>query len=618
MTTARRYVLALLCLLAAGAIIALTIRAPPDEVKQQPENAASTDLPEVASTPFLNTAHNVPYVGTAVCAKCHQDTHDSYLRTAHSQAFGDLDPAQEPPDGSFVDNASGKSYRVYREADEFRHRESVLTDDGEEIVLSDFPVRYVIGSGRFSRSYLVETNGFLLESPITWYTARQGWDISPGYDVFNPGFERSSQIRCIRCHVGQAESVDDSPHRVRIHSNAIDCERCHGAGSLHVQQREQGTVTFADIDHSIVHPGHLSRERNEAICAQCHLHSAATVDVRGRGLADFRPGQRLADFCVHYAAKKPNKPMEVVGHVEQMRLSRCYAASATLTCTTCHDPHGKPNPESSLAFYRSKCLDCHAEDSCGIQQPQRRLEDENDDCVACHMPTRPTEIPHFAFTHHRIGIHRSDAPEGDAEGIAELVALGDISHLPQVEQDRCLGLAYAQAADDLRDAASFQFYGERALDLLTDVRRRGIRDADIDAALAKLSWQADPRATIAMSEAALSYENPSPDARVSALFTLGSTLFQLGKTDQAVPVLENLVRLNRYSIAWFVLSQCYEQLGDSAKALEAARNAVEISPQNPGFHLRLSDLYRAIGNDKNADAHSRLATELTASAAVPQ
>ena len=27
------------------------------------------------------------------------------------------------------------------------------------------------------------------------------------------------------------------------------------------------------------------------------------------------------------------------------------------------------------------------------------------DCVQCHMPHSPTDIPHLAFTHHRIGIY---------------------------------------------------------------------------------------------------------------------------------------------------------------------------------------------------------------------
>jgi len=615
MTRFRLAVFLLSLAIVAFLVLAVSERWRAVPIPSTPSEASSTltALPEISPTPFLNDTQNITYVGAAVCAECHAEAYESYLRTAHSHAFGNLDPSKEPPDGTFRDAKSGRSYRVYRRSGQFRHRESIRTDDGQEIVLSDFPVRYVIGSGRFSRSYLVESDGFLLESPITWYAARQQWAISPGYDQFNPGFERSSQIRCIRCHVGRAEAVDGSPHRVRILSNAIDCERCHGPGSLHVQRWEQQTATLTTVDPTIVHPGRLSRERNEDICAQCHLHSAATVDVRGRGLASFRPGLALAEFCIHYGSKKSNKPMQVVGHVEQMRLSRCYQASKTLTCTTCHDPHQKPKPALRLAYYRSKCLGCHTEDSCGIERPQRLLKNEHDDCIACHMPTVPTEIPHFAFTHHRIAIHTSRRPAKEIGGISSLVSLGRTSHLPQVEQDRCLGLAYAQAADDQRASATFRVYVERARKLLEDVRRRGIRDAQVDAALAKLYWQRDPRKTIALSKSALEYENLPPDARVSALFTLGSTLFEMGNTDRAIRVLEKLVRLRRYSIAWFVLSRCYERAGNSPKALAAARKAVEISPQNPQFHRHLADLYRASGKSQEAEFQSRRAAALSAS-----
>ena len=69
-----------------------------------------------------------------------------------------------------------------------------------------------------------------------------------------------------------------------------------------------------------------------------------------------------------------------------------------------------------------------------------------DNCVACHMPQSPTEIPHFAFTHHRIGLHDVDQPPVD-KGIESLVPLVDLSHLPKIEQDRLLGLAYLQLSD---------------------------------------------------------------------------------------------------------------------------------------------------------------------------
>ena len=48
-----------------------------------------------------------------------------------------------------------------------------------------------IGSGHHSRSYIVEDDGFLVESPVTWYSSIEKWAMSPGYDRrFHMGFER--------------------------------------------------------------------------------------------------------------------------------------------------------------------------------------------------------------------------------------------------------------------------------------------------------------------------------------------------------------------------------------------------------------------------------------------
>ncbi len=49
-------------------------------------------------------------------------------------------------------------------------------------------VAYAVGSGARSITYLVERDGRLFESPITWYTQKQQWDLSPGYEKIRPAF----------------------------------------------------------------------------------------------------------------------------------------------------------------------------------------------------------------------------------------------------------------------------------------------------------------------------------------------------------------------------------------------------------------------------------------------
>ncbi|MBK7311606.1 MAG: hypothetical protein IPI93_12675 [Sphingobacteriaceae bacterium] len=50
--------------------------------------------------------------------------------------------------------------------------------------------------------------------------------------------------------------------------NGIDCERCHGPGSIHVNQKQRGIKidTSKQIDYSIVNPSKLPIDLQFDIC----------------------------------------------------------------------------------------------------------------------------------------------------------------------------------------------------------------------------------------------------------------------------------------------------------------------------------------------------------------
>src|SRR5205823_426090 len=256
-------------------------------------------------------------------------------------------------------------------------------------------------------------DGFMVESPATWYTSKQAWAMSPGYDRPNQrGFDLAVGMDCLICHAGRVEAADGTLHRMKVIEPAIGCERCHGPGSLHAD-RHRGRPPgerLRETDYTIVNPGHLPRELAESVCQQCHLRPTAAVLARGRGWGDFRPGLPLQDFLHTFQSEAENAQMTVVGHVEQLHLSKCYKGSKTLTCVTCHDPHGEPRPEDRVEYYRTACLSCHQPQHCKVSEERRRKESPENDCAKCHMPRSPTEIPHLAFSHHRIGVH--DKPAG--------------------------------------------------------------------------------------------------------------------------------------------------------------------------------------------------------------
>lgn len=160
---------AILCLLLViGAAVAVYLARPdapvaPPAPQEAPPAARDFPVPAYSPTPYLNTGPDARYIGSAACAGCHQNNHKSYLLTAHSKALVDVNPADEPPDGAFEHKLSGRSYRVYRKDRQLWHEEVLRTAEGEEVARVDLPVRYRVGSGHFTRTYLAEVDGFLHE-----------------------------------------------------------------------------------------------------------------------------------------------------------------------------------------------------------------------------------------------------------------------------------------------------------------------------------------------------------------------------------------------------------------------------------------------------------------------
>jgi len=621
----KRVYLSMALLAVAGALAAFAVRNWPaaDHGKSPSGVESSSPAPSrrqtTSSSPFENTQAAAAYVGIEACAECHADEHRTYRETAHRLALADVDAAAEPPDAGFYHALSGRTYAVYRNGDELRHREALTDEEGETYAAADFPLRYLVGSGRHTRSYLVEVDGFLSESPLTWYASKRSWRPSPGYDVPNPlGFERAVETTCLFCHIGTIAAPDRDYQRLTVLEKPIGCERCHGPGSPHVAEqravRDGLPRTGASGRPTIVNPGRLSRSLAEAICAQCHLHSDATAIVRGRSMYDYRPGLPLSDFCVTYRPDEPDSRMTVVGHVDQLRLSRCYQASETLTCTTCHDPHQATPPNEKRDHYAQVCASCHAGEGCRLAREERLRRSPANDCVACHMPQVDTDVPHVAFSHHKIGVH-SDSSVGDTPAsqpgrIVELVPCDDVSHLSEIERDRNLGLAYFGLSQKQTAPAAAAAYRDRARPLLDGVRSRGWREGEVAAALLRLYRPRDPEASVKLAFEALESEGLSPKSRINCLFCIAEVGLRSDRIDMARPALEKLIALRRNAEDWRLLAICKQRGGDFAEALHDLERAASIAPFRPDIRESLGEMHESLGDHTAAERERSIARRL--------
>lgn len=364
------------------------------------------------SSPWKNvydtSAH---YVGMQTCRTCHEPIYQTFIQTGMGQSFGlatkEKSAADFSPAHALVyDSALDYYYKPYWTNDTFYIMEFRITD-GDTVHKRIQRVDYIVGSGQHTNSHIFNTNGYLNQAPITFYTQKHRWDLAPGFEKgASTRFQRLIQIECMSCHNGYPDFVSNSENKYNLVKTGIDCERCHGPGSIHVMERQTKTPvdTAKGPDYSIVNPRRLSTELQNNVCQRCHLQGIAVLND-GKTFFDFRPGMKLSEmanvFMPQYEGAQDK--MIMASHVERMKKSQCYIQSGKMSCITCHNPHisVKFTPR---AQYLNACQSCHngaSQHQCTESAPARAAK--NNDCVTCHMPHNSSiDIPHVAVTDHFI------------------------------------------------------------------------------------------------------------------------------------------------------------------------------------------------------------------------
>lgn len=298
---------------------------------------------------------------------------------------------------------SGFYYRAFARDSSFFQEEYRLAASGEKTHQLIRQIAFVVGSGFAARTYLAESGGRLYEMPLTWYTQTEEWDLSPGYEVANKRFGRLVPDRCMACHNSFPESVPHVEGKYEAVPAGIGCERCHGPGSVHVDERLESPAPAGAVDRSIVNPVHLSTARQLDVCEQCHLSGAVSLLREGRDPFGYRPSEPLQEHIALFGDVADEAGLGVISHAERLRRSACFReASPPITCTTCHDPHAGFR-DKGPAFFDATCSSCHA---------AATDHAEGESCFGCHMPrTRAGEAPHSSFTDHWIRVVEDAAPD---------------------------------------------------------------------------------------------------------------------------------------------------------------------------------------------------------------
>lgn len=299
---------------------------PGAEGVQGPPGAAGLDGPPGPPGPPGQDGLNFEppaYVGSETCAECHQELYDVFMLSGHPFKLNPVVDGQ-PPEYPFTDVPNPP--------------EGYTWDD----------ITYVIGGYNWKARF-IDQEGFIItgDAEATTQFNLYNDDLELGNDwvAYHAGEEKP--YNCGTCHTTgySAEGNQDGlPGLIGTWAEpGIQCEECHGPGSLHVN-----------------HPLAWSMEidRDSEACGDCH--------VRG-------------------GSEEVNASGGFIKHHEQYE-ELFQSKHITIDCVVCHDPHiGVVQlRQADMQTTRTTCENCHFD-----QENNKENEVHAKfalDCIDCHMP----------------------------------------------------------------------------------------------------------------------------------------------------------------------------------------------------------------------------------------
>lgn len=345
--------------------------------------------------PVNSESRSSQFVGHETCAECHSSIAERYATTGHANTFAATadSPAAQAMDGAvFQDPVRGVAYHYH-----FDPQAGLSVSIPSIFGDNRFPLSWAVGSNQHGLTFLTlmthlgQTGG--IEHRVTVYGEEGRLDLTPEHreDAAMPKqkleflgrLRKPSDLeRCLGCHTTDFEIVDSDLKHLLPN---VQCESCHGPGARHVENMSLGRAEMA-ID-ALRGDGPESALAQIERCGQCHR---LPIDLDPH---DIKPDNAtLARF----------QPVGLLN-------SACYRESdGRLSCTTCHDPHSRPEAQRADAV--RACLNCHAAD--GTESAVCTVSPTSG-CVECHMPP-VAAVEESTFHDHWIRVHTEPAASSDA------------------------------------------------------------------------------------------------------------------------------------------------------------------------------------------------------------
>lgn len=563
--------------------------------------------------------HPSEYVGSQACADCHAEIAETYVRHPMAltmAAVADAEPIEVVEGDAVEFESQGRSYRVERPEGRLVHTEFMKDAEGNSVYEQAVDVQWSVGSGVNARTYLIDRGGILFESPITWYTEDQEWDLSPGYHD-NPGqrFNRRITDDCVQCHSGHVVPVGDGTAsrfaEQPFPEPGIGCEKCHGPGQRHVELMESGDWD-TDDEMLVVNPSRLDRRLEDSVCNQCHMEGHRRILRKGRSFHDFQPGMATEDVWTVFVSPTPfeaDGTARFTSHVEQMHSSACFRGSdGAMRCTTCHDPHMAPRPEERVEFYRNRCNSCHSEHGCSLTLKEREEPPAFNSCIHCHMPViGSSNIPHTSLSDHRVlraPVNDPDLLTATSPGEVWTIFDDADERMPEWEAERARALALADQAIYETD----QRLLAKAETALEEVLKHDSQDVD---ALHRLGFLygalGDQQKARSAFAAALKID---PDDELS-LKNLGLLAMRTGAPAVGLQSYRKLLKLNKWDGTMYgPYAALLAGSRDVQGAIDAVERGLQLDPTQRELRGLAVQIYSRTGQREKAQEHQAILQEI--------
>ena len=223
---------------------------------------------------YANTRLAVNYVGDSACTKCHGKIAETYRR--HPMGRSLYPVASAPAVGA--DQAAGRplfevhglEYSIEHRDGRVFHQETRRDASGRIVARNEAEVQFVLGSGSQGIGYLIERDGFLFQSPITWYCrSGSGTCLRVTSSSTSTSTGRSPRRACTAMRTGSSRWRARS---IGIGSRSSRATRSAASGATGPASfTSSGPIIVDGRDTTIVNPAGLEPSLRDAVCEQCHL-----------------------------------------------------------------------------------------------------------------------------------------------------------------------------------------------------------------------------------------------------------------------------------------------------------------------------------------------------------